>query len=305
MFVSVSRSLRSPLISRASGRFSHPAVAVAKQSSRSFSSLPPNDPQAQFQPSPPKELNMEMAIGIQDANQLFLKYGVGQQRLKLLSEDENMPLVTKWQRMMQIYLGMQLHTVAGLGYQASEQGIMMYTQHLAQFVGACEPSVQDQFREVGRTTWRDMLSLAFALDDELASGKYDEELGVVDARNASHKVASKMIEPDVLEELSTKCGQLPSDSDPEVEMGMKHQVIQDVVVNKVYLGGSPSLVEELGYPAGPKGYALMQYVMAYHENDPLCMEYTSSSMVKLWQAAGLDLGNVPGAGKLPGALPSV
>jgi hypothetical protein len=95
------------------------------------------------------------------------------------------------------------------------------------------------------------------------------------------------------------------DTDPEVEMGLKHQVIQDVVVNKVYLGGSPSLVEELGYPSGPKGYALMQYVMAYHENDPLCMEYTSSSMMKIWAAAGLDLGNVPGAAKMPNSNPSV
>lgn len=210
MFASASRSLRSPL-TKACGRFSRPTAAAAtKQCPRSFSSLPQDDPQSQFIPSPPTALNMDMAIGIQDANQLFLKHGVGQQRLKLLSEDPNMPLVIKWQRMMQIYLGMQLHTVAGLGYQASEQGIMMYTQQLAQFVGTCEPSVQDQFREVGRTTWRDMLKLAFALEDELATGKYDEELGVVDARNASHKVASKMIEPHILEELATKCGQLPS-----------------------------------------------------------------------------------------------
>jgi hypothetical protein len=50
---------------------------------------------------------MEMAIGIQDANHLFLCHGVGNQRLELLAEDPNMPLVIKWQRMMQIYLGMQ------------------------------------------------------------------------------------------------------------------------------------------------------------------------------------------------------
>ena len=98
--------------------------------------------------------------------------------------------------------------------------------------------------------------------------------------------------------------QISTDSDPQVEMGMKHQVIQDVVVNEVYLGGSPSLVEELGFGSGPKAYALMQYVMAAHENDPLCMEYTSSAMMNIWKAAGLDLSNVPGAGKMPMSLPS-
>ena len=115
-----------------------------------------------------------------------------------------------------------------------------------------------------------------------------------------------------------------------MEMGLKHGIIQDVVVNHVYLGGDPPLVEELGFGSGPKGYALMyvlqmspflflaryshhlhslvhrQYVMAYHENDPLCMQYTSSSMVKIWKAAGLDLSNVnPAAvGKMPMSAPN-
>ena len=87
-----------------------------------------------------------------------------------------------------------------------------------------------------------------------------------------------------------------------MEMGMKHSIIQDVVVNQVYLGGDPiALVEELGFGSGPKGYAMMQYVMAYHESDPLCQQYTATSMTKIWQSAGLDLGNAnPAAvGKLP------
>jgi hypothetical protein len=153
---------------------------------------------------------MEMAIGIQDANQLFLRHGIGHQRLELLAGDEGMPLVIKWQRMMQIYLGMQLHTIAGLGYQTNEQGIMMYTQQLAQFVSTCEPAVQDTFREVGRKTWRDMLATSFDLDDETLKENYSEEMSVVDARNAVHKVASKLIEPSILEEVATRCGELPA-----------------------------------------------------------------------------------------------
>jgi hypothetical protein len=91
-----------------------------------------------------------------------------------------------------------------------------------------------------------------------------------------------------------------------MEMGLKHGIIQDVVVNHVYLGGDPPLVEELGFGPGQKGYALMQYVMAYHENDPLCMQYTSSSMVKIWKAAGLDLSNVNASAvaKMPMSAPN-
>lgn len=277
------------------------------QSHRFFSSdaqqLPPDDPQAQFQATPPTELNMEMAKGIQTANHLILKHGVGRQRLELLSKesDSSMPLVIKWQRMMEIYLGAQLHVVASLGYQTDEQGIMMYTQQLAQFVGTkCDPSTQDEFRTKGRETWREMLIISFDLDKDMIAEKYGNELSIVDARNIVHKVASALIEPDILEEVATRVGQLPPQSNPQVEMGMKHSIIQDVVVNKVYLGGDTPLTEELGFGSGPKGYALMQYVMAYHESDPLCMQYTSSSMSKIWKAAGLDLEQSnPAAAKLP------
>mmetsp|Transcript_23727 Transcript_23727/g.66271 ORF Transcript_23727/g.66271 Transcript_23727/m.66271 type:complete len:87 (-) Transcript_23727:2155-2415(-) len=86
-------------------------------------------------------------------------------------------------------------------------------------------------------------------------------------------------------------------------MGMKHQAIQEIVVNQVYLGGSPSLVEELGFGSGDKGYAYMQYRMAYHETDPLCTQYTSSAMVKIWKAAGLDLGQANAAGTMPMSPP--
>lgn len=86
-------------------------------------------------------------------------------------------------------------------------------------------------------------------------------------------------------------------------MAMKHQMIQDIVINQVYLGGSPSIVEELGFGSGEKGYATMQYVMSYHENDPLCTQYTSSAMMKLWQAAGLDLSQTAGAAALPMSSP--
>jgi len=275
------------------------------QSWRSFSTqqLPPGDPQAQFKPTPPTELNMEMAKGIQTANHLILKYGVGRQRLELLSKepDNTTPLVVKWQQMMEIYLGAQLHVVAALGYQTDEQGIMMYTQQLAQFVGTkCDPATQEEFRATGRETWREMISTTFDLDKEKIAEKFENELSIVDARNIVHKVASALIEPNILEEVATRVGQCPPQSDPQIEMGLKHSIIQDVVVNKVYLGGDTPLTEELGFGSGSKGYALMQYVMAYHESDPLCMQYTSSSMSKIWKAAGLDLGESnPAVAKLP------
>ncbi|KAG7337508.1 hypothetical protein IV203_017619 [Nitzschia inconspicua] len=282
------------------------SLSSSSSSDHHHEQLSPDDPQAQFRPSPPMELTLEMVRGIQQSNALILKYGVGKQRLQLLAESNDgndMPLPLKWQRMMEIYLGAQLHVIASLGYETNEGGLMKYTQQLGTFIHKCPPDVQDEFRRVGRTTWRDMLVLAFGLDQsELPT----EEMSIVDARNTVHKVASRLIEPAILEAVVTRVAALPPQSDPQTEMGLKHAIIQDVVVHQVYLGGDPPLVEELGFGSGPKGYATMQYVMAYHENDPLCMQYTSSSMVKIWQAAGLDLSNAPPAAvaKMPMSAPN-
>ena len=204
---------------------------------------------------------------------------------------------------MEIYLGAQLHVLVALGYETNEQGIMMYTQQLARFVHESDAAAQEKFRRVGRETWRDMLATAFHLEEDLLS-KHSEEVSIVDARNIMHKVSSRLQEPRILKQVAEGCAKLPPEHNPEVEMAMKHQVIQDVVVNQVYLGGNPMLVEELGFGSGDKGYALMQYVMAYHENDPLCLQYTSSAMVQIWRAAGLDLSQTPHATKLPMSLPS-
>jgi hypothetical protein len=207
--VTTNASLTHPLCTKSSSPSSLLSSLFRRSNNRrSFSfgneQLPPDDPQALFKPIPPTELNLEMAKGIQTANHLILKYGVGRQRLKLLSKDNDMPLVIKWQRMMEVYLGAQLHVVAALGYSTDESGIMMYTQQLGQFVGTkCTQDQQEEFRTVGRETWREMLTVAFDLDEELCE-KYGNELSIVDARNIVHKVASRLIEPNILEEVATR-----------------------------------------------------------------------------------------------------
>lgn len=87
-----------------------------------------------------------------------------------------------------------------------------------------------------------------------------------------------------------------TDEDAEVEIAQKHQVLQDVIVNHVYMGGTPSLVEEAGFGKGAQGYAKLQCAMSDHEGDPLIAEYATSAMMKIWSAAGLDLSSVTGPG---------
>jgi len=79
-----------------------------------------------------------------------------------------------------------------------------------------------------------------------------------------------------------------------MEMAQKHQVLQNIIVNDVYMGGNPSLVEECGFGSGEKGYAHLQCVMGEYESDPLIAQYAGAAMSRIWEAAGLDLSSIQG-----------
>lgn len=55
---------------------------------------------------------------------------------------------------------------------------------------------------------------------------------------------------------SERVGSIPAlpDDNPQIEMARKHNIVQEVLVNEVYLSGSPSLVEECGFGEGEEGY---------------------------------------------------
>lgn len=75
-------------------------------------------------------------------------------------------------------------------------------------------------------------------------------------------------------------------------MALKHHVVQEALVHKVYLGGEaegvPSLVEDCGFGAGAEGYVRMQMTMAEHQNDPLVAQYIGTAMMQILKVAGLD-----------------
>ena len=80
----------------------------------------------QFTLSPPDQLTVEMARGIAESTQFFLLHGLPYRRLQLLAQDKHMPVVTKWQKMLETFLSTQIHVLAGMGYGASEQGLSQY-----------------------------------------------------------------------------------------------------------------------------------------------------------------------------------
>ena len=109
MLSSLARSLRPKGLVTKASRLAGPSVGVVSRqasptatlgSERRF--LSTQNSQENFQAKPPTSLNMEMAQGIQNANLLILRHGVGRQRLEMLAKDDTLPLVVKWQRMMEV-----------------------------------------------------------------------------------------------------------------------------------------------------------------------------------------------------------
>lgn len=95
---------------------------------------------------------------------------------------------------------------------------------------------------------------------------------------------------DILKMVAERCASLPPISDAsfnddggdkaqqrkQLEMAQRHHVVQEILLNEVYLGGNPSLVEECGFGKGEKGYVRMQVVMAEHQSDPMVAQYVGS-----------------------------
>jgi hypothetical protein len=79
-----------------------------------------------------------MAFGIQSATRMYIEHGVGYQKLNEIAKDKGdvNSLVTRWQRMMEAFLGTQVHVIAGLGYAPSEQGLREFLLSFLNFVCA-------------------------------------------------------------------------------------------------------------------------------------------------------------------------
>ena len=97
---------------------------------RHFSVTPPSPPQPPTPeaPKPPNALTKEIAFGIQNATEMFLKHGVGHQKLAEIGNEAGdvETLVSRWQRMMEAFLGTQVHVLAGLGYAPNEGGLRKF-----------------------------------------------------------------------------------------------------------------------------------------------------------------------------------
>ena len=229
-------------------------------------------------------MNEEIAMGVQYATRMFMRHGIGKQRLDEISMDSSLPLVNKWQKMMESFLGTQVHVLAGLGYPPDENGMGLYNHQLGTWLQDCDPDTQERMRTIGRDIWREVLCTAFGVKAEDL-----KEVDIVEARNMMHKVSQKMQDDKTLKLIAKKCMAIQPGEDEQLIIAAKHAAVQDVLVNEVYLGGDPSIVAEFGFGNGGEGYVFMQCAMAEHQSDPLVAQYVGSAMMKIMTAAGLDM----------------
>jgi len=240
-----------------------------------------------FKPKAPDELTTDMAEGIVESTRFYCRYGISNQRFHILAT-EDLSIQDRWSKMMEIYLQTQAHVIAGLGYPPNDEGLQTYAHHLHACINKTDMTMRELFMDIRRETWREIVATTFQIDPgEIPS------LNIEEARNLTHKISSKMIEPDTLLVIQHKTAKIQNE-DKQREIADKHAVMQEILVHYVYLGGSPSLVEEGGFGSGAAGYAKLQCALTDHEGDPLMTEYSASAMVKLLDAAGIDFNELMG-----------
>lgn len=255
---------------------------------RSFSSNVSNSNRA-ITAKPPSGLQKEMAMGIQKAMQLFVRYGIGASRLKEIGNDKNKSpetLVNRWQKMMEIFVSVQIHVLTGLGYSPDQNGITLYNQHMLNLRQTMDPTDEEKLRLLSRDIWRETLTFAFNIPIESIE---NNQLSIVDARNIMYKVSQKMQDPQILETVAKRISSIIESDSKATDMQKRHTIVQEVLVHDVYLGGDPSFLSDCGFPDGELGYVLMQCTLADHQQDPLISQYLTGSMMKILQVAGIDM----------------
>ena len=241
----------------------------------------------------PKSLTLEMAQSVILMSQMYVNHGLSGLRLMELynhtNEKEDADLVLTWQSMMEAFLAAQVHTLAGFGYAANEAGLQLYNVQVAQLLqsGNIDAAHTEELRIAGRDLWRSTLSKAFGVSVEEIEGKAGA-MDVPKARDLMHMVSSRMQEPSILEMIAQRTNEAAASAPSGMELNAKHTVVQRVLVNEVYLGGNPCLVEQCGFERNAKGYVLLQCIMAEHQHDPLIAQYIGGAMMRVLQSAGLD-----------------
>lgn len=70
-----------------------------------LSSIPSlEDDDADFVPQSPAEITLEIAEGIADTTQFYMRHGLSRQRLEYLANQVDQPVLQKWQKMMEVFL---------------------------------------------------------------------------------------------------------------------------------------------------------------------------------------------------------
>ncbi|KAL7579589.1 hypothetical protein ACA910_007955 [Epithemia clementina (nom. ined.)] len=239
---------------------------------------------------PPEKLTPSMLQVINDCVDLYVQMGVSYQRLVTLSKQEKLTVVEKWQKMMEIYFTTQLQVISNLGYSPDEQGLQLYALHTKQFFDNLKDRAMEiHFKNARQIIWRKVVSTAFGF-----SVKDIPELTIVEARNHMHLVTSKMVSPDILMMIQRVVGRITNPEDVQQENIMKHNALQQILVNDVYLGSK--ILPQMGFESGAKGYAMFQCSVSDYEGDPLMQQYQTAAMKKVWDAAGLNIHEITGEG---------
>merc|ERR1719491_153368 len=144
---------------------------------------------------PPTKLTVEMAIGVQEAAQLYIRHGVTSKNLDsigLLADSSTDTLLGRWQKMMETFLGTQVYVLAGLGYSQDEKGVMLYNQQLTELMQTLNPTDEEKIRVLSRDLWREVLAKAFHISMDAIES---EEITIVEARNIMYNVSQKIVLP--------------------------------------------------------------------------------------------------------------
>lgn len=215
--------------------------------------------------------------------------------LMQLANDESLSLLTKWMKMMNIFCENKELIISNYGYAESDEGLAEYTQDYEELLDTMKDDdkqkQKQELEDMQNHTWASLVATCFNFDVSDVPA-----LSLEEARNIMYKINTRMIEPGVLVEIEGESRNIIELDNEEKELQQKHLAVQQVILERVYLDGKPSLLEKSGFCSPNdddfvRGYAKMQCALHPYRNDPFIAQTTATAMARVWHAATFDSEN--------------
>lgn len=217
----------------------------------------------------PTSITMPEAVAILDSTFTFIRLGLPGRKLDGLKDDGDATVQEKWESMMQIRVGTELHVIAAFGYEPTSNGMLAYRQVMNRLLQDATQSEREAIQKIDQDIWAELIHRTYAI--------IAEPMQLLKAREVVLHVTSALQEEDFRNQLMDAIEELgASASETEKNKKLQFHLLQ------IWRNVLP----KFGFP-GDDGYVKFQAALVEHSSDPTIATMIQGALMDVTTRAGL------------------